>query len=404
MIDQRRIAASILFACLSFFLFPAGHVWGDWPKWRGPDGNGTASETDWNPAALESGPDILWQASVGAGYSSLAISDGRVYTLGNKNGEDTVYCLDMLSGKVLWEYSYDCSSGQYPGPKATPAVDGNLVYTSSREGHLYCFNALSGDVVWFKHLVDDYRVRPPQWRFAGSPVVHGDLVILNAGPSGLALDKATGEKIWGSGRNGAGYATPVMYDHGDSPAVAIFSSNSISGVEVENGDVLWSYPWHTGSDVNASDPVIFRQYAFVASAYSKGSGKIDFSGRPALVWESRYFQTHFSSFVLIEGYLYGNDGDARRPSSGKYRCVDFETGREMWSETLGFGSLIAVGEYLIMLNSLGTIVIAEATPDEFREVSRASLPRNQFWSPPAYSDQRLFVRNLRGDVFCIGLR
>ena len=404
MTKRPRIELFLVIASL-ILIFAASAAWGgDWPRWRGPNGNGFVADNDWDPLSLESGADILWQASVGMGYSSLAVSNGRVFTLGNTDGTDTVYSLDAETGDVLWEYSYRCATGQYPGPRATPTAEGGRVYTLSREGHLHCFHSETGDVIWRRHLGEDFRIQPPEWRFAGSPVVYGDMLVLNGGPSGLALDKHTGELIWDSGRRGGGYSTPVFYDHDGTPAAAILSNSAISGVELVNGDVLWSHRWRPTPDINGSDPVIHEKQAFMASGYNMGSGKVDFSGKPKLVWESRYFQTHFSSFVLKDGYLYGNDGDARRASSGVFRCIDFETGMEMWSTRLGFGSLIAAGDHLILLASIGTIAVAELTPEGYRETSRASLPRNQYWSPPAFSDGRLFVRNLRGDVYCVDLR
>lgn len=398
-------ATRVVFLCIGLlWLFLPTSASGEWPRWRGPHGNGIVTDTNWNPAVFAEEPKILWRASVGVGYSSVAVSNGLAYTLGNSRGKDTVFCLDAQTGEVIWAYSYACGSSQYPGPRATPTVDGDRVYTLSLEGHLHAFDADTGEVIWFRHLIDDYRIRPPQWSFACSPVIHENSLILNAGAAGFALDKNSGEKLWDSGRGPGGYSTPVFYEHGDITAAAILSNQRISGVEIGSGDVIWSHPWRGMPDINGSDPVVYEQRVFVASGYGKGSSLIDFSGRERTIWESRYFQTHFSSFVLIDGYIYGNDGDARRVSSGVYRCIDFDTGVEMWSADLGFGSLIAVGEYLILLNSVGVITIVEASPEGFHQLSRAAMPRNQYWTPPAYSEQKLFVRNLRGDVFCVDLR
>ena len=107
---------------------------------------------------------------------------------------------------------------------------------------------------------------------------------------------------------------------------------------------------------------------------------------------------------MIDGYVYGNDGDARRPTTGTFRCVELATGRSVWETALGFGSLIAADGKLILLNSIGVIHIAEATPDGYRQIAEAALPRNQYWTPPALAGGRLYCRNLRGDLFCIDLR
>jgi outer membrane protein assembly factor BamB len=324
--------------------------------------------------------------------------------MGNGRGRDTVYCFNLENGRELWSYSYNCAKGQYPGPRATPTYHDGLLYTQSREGHVFCLDAGTGGVVWRVHIGDDLQMRAPGWGFASSPLIHDDLLILNAGSSGLALDKDTGDVVWDSGRRGGGYSTPVIYRRRGNDMIAVLSNKALSGVDIATGEVAWTIAWGTIPAVNGADPVVSGTKAFVATGYGEGSALIDFSSRPRFVWRERFFDTHFSSLLLIDGYLYGNDGDARRSSSGKFRCVDFDTGEVMWTKQLGFGSLIAVDSYLIMLTSVGEIVIGEISPDEFVEVARGALPRNQYWTPPAFAHGRLIIRNLKGDLYCVDMR
>jgi outer membrane protein assembly factor BamB len=397
-----------LFAIVGLFCFLSSIAQAqslDWPRWRGPDGNGISGETQWNPRALSGQAKILWKASVGTGFSSMAINSPHLYTLGNGNDTDTVYCLNADTGRKIWSYSYRCGLGSHPGPRATPTVDGDTVYTLSREGHLFAFDKETGKVRWARHLIKDFGVRPPTWDFAGSPVVAGDRLILNAGKAGLALDKKTGARVWASGSGPGGYATPVLASLAGRSSAVIFGEEAVYGVDLSSGAELWSFDWRTGSDVNAADPVAFDGKVFVASAYNRGCAVYDVSrSRPVEVWKNNAFETHFSSFVLLNGYIYGIDGDARQPSAGTLRCVEALSGKEAWSERLGFGSLIAAGGRLIVLNSAGTIIAAEASPAGYRELGRASLPRDQYWTPPALAGGRLYVRNLRGDLFSIDLR
>jgi outer membrane protein assembly factor BamB len=377
----------------------------DWPRWRGPDGNGIAPAMSVNPRALAGSPKIAWKASLGTGFSSVAIADGRVYGMGNAAGTDTVACLDLATGRTIWKHSYRCSAGSYPGPRATPTVHAGTVYTLSLEGHLYALDAATGKVRWLKHLRDDLGIRPPGWDFAGSVVVAGDRLLLNAGRSGLALDARTGAKIWDSGPGPGGYATPVLATFAGRAAAVIFGENAAFGVDVADGTVRWSFPWETGSDVNAADPVVTDAGVFVASAYGKGSALYDVSGaRPVQVWKNGAFETHFSSFVAAGGHVYGIDGDARQPGAGVLKCLEVATGRTLWSAPAGFGSLVATREHLVVLNSTGTIIVAEASSAGYRELARASLPRDQYWTPPALAQGMLFVRNLRGDLFAIDAR
>ena len=401
--NKSFVFLSVLFALLMFK--PTLQAWAaDWPRWRGPDGNGISSERDWEPKNVQGNPDILWTASVGSGYSSVAVAGGYVYTMGNERNVDTVICLDAATGKTVWTHTYSCPTGSYPGPRSTPLVEGGIVYTVSREGHVFALRGDSGRVVWSRHLRNDFGVQPPSWGFAGSPVASGGLLILNAGKSGMALDLKTGERVWDSGRGPGSYATPVFFDYRGTRAAAVFGGRALYAVDAAKGSVLWSYPWVTGSDVNAADPVIADGKAFMASGYDHGSAVIDFSsGKPKVLWESSTFETHFSSFVLIDGYLYGNDGDSRSPTSGTFNCVEFDTGRVMWSARLGFGSLIAAGDRLVMLNYAGVITVARLTPDGYYEIASGSLPRSQYWTPPVIAHSRLYCRSVRGELYCIDL-
>jgi outer membrane protein assembly factor BamB len=377
----------------------------EWPRWRGPDGNGIAPDADVNPKALAGQPKIAWKASLGTGFSSVAVAGSLVYGLGNAGGTDTVFCLNAGTGRIAWKYSYRCAQGSYPGPRATPTVHEGVVYTLSREGHLFALDAATGEVLWKKHLVDDLGIQPPGWDFAGSVVVAGDRLLLNAGRSGLALDRSTGATIWESGAGPGGYATPVLAELAGRPSAVIFGERAAYGVDVADGTVRWSFPWVTGSDVNAADPVVFADRVFVASAYDKGCALYDVSGsRPAVVWRNNAFNTHFSSFVAMGGSLYGIDGDARIPNGGVLRCLDVRTGKAAWSAPVGFGSLIATRNHLVVLNSTGTIIVAEASSAGYRELARCSLPRNQYWTPPALAGGKLFVRNLTGDLFAIDVK
>jgi outer membrane protein assembly factor BamB len=399
----------IFFTCLvltSLFCITAyaASANGDWPRWRGPNGNGISTESDWNPASLGNKTNILWKVSVGYGFSSISIADGYLYTMGSSGKEDVVYCLDADNGKAVWTFSYECGPGQYAGPKATPTVDDGRVYTLSQEGHLFCLSAKNGKMMWKAHLVKEFGARPPTWGFAGSPVVEGGLLILNAGAEGLALDKKSGKKVWGSTGVG-GYAAPVLFDDQGRRFVAFFGQRALNGVDLLTGEQVWSYPWRTSYDVNAADPLITDSGIFISSNYRTGCALVDISGpNPRVSWKNGKFNSHFSSFVYIDGYIYGNDG-AAFSDRGTFRCLEAKTGREMWAEDLGFGSLIAVDGKLVILNSRGDLIIAEATHQSYREISRAEglIPR-KCWNPPSFADGRIYSRNERGEVVCVDVR
>ncbi|MBM3892582.1 MAG: alcohol dehydrogenase, partial [Verrucomicrobia bacterium] len=185
---------------------------GDWPRWRGSHLNGISDERGWfNPWPAE-GPKVLWRASVGTGFSSFAVSGGRVFTMGNTNGMDSVWCFDAANGRVIWRHAYACPLAPRfyeGGTLATPTVDGESVYTISKKGHLHRLDAATGKVAWSKNIAEELNIGLPEWDIAGSPFIEGDLLALNIGGAGAALDKHTGKVLWSTGTNVCGYSTPV---------------------------------------------------------------------------------------------------------------------------------------------------------------------------------------------------
>jgi outer membrane protein assembly factor BamB len=374
----------------------------DWPRWRGPEGTGISRETEWEPKAVEGVPKILWNAELGAGYSSVAVRGGLLYTIGNDGRQDTVYCLEAETGKKVWTHTYPCGTGGYPGPRTTPTIDGDRVYTLSREGHLFCFDAKKGKVQWQKHLVKDFGARPPGWDFAGSPVVEGELLVLNAGQAGIALNKQNGRVVWSSAPGTGGYATPVMFSYRSRRYAAIFGATALYAVDLQNGKIWWSYPWITDNDVNAADPMVVGDKIFISTGYNKGCALISLeNGKPEVVWQNRLMRNHFSSSVYLDGYIYGSDGQA---GSGYLRCMDFATGKEMWGVYTGMVSLIASAGKLIVMDERGTLSILEATPKTYAEIARAKILRSTTWTPPVLSNGLLYCRNVIGDLLCIDMR
>ncbi len=372
-----------------------------WGKWRGPKGNGISEDTDWNPKALAAKPETLWKTNIGAGYSSVSIKGSLLFTMGYRDGKDTIYCLRVKDGSEVWKHSYRCKKGQYPGPRATPIVDGKLIYTVSREGHVLCLDAVKGDVKWQKNLASDYGISIPGWGISSSAVVCGQLLIINAGKNGIALDKTNGRKRWGKGKKG-GYATPVRYGTGGK-SVAMFGQDTTKGIDAATGRVLWSFPWKTKYDVNAADPVVFDGKVFVASGYNRGCSLYNIrGGQPKSIWENKNLRAHFSSCVFFKGHIYGIDGNAGR---GSLRCINPKNGSVLWSQDLGFGSLIAVGGKLIVLNEKGNLYIAEASPAGYKELGQAKVVSGpKCWTPPAFSRGLIYCRNDRGELVCVDVR
>jgi outer membrane protein assembly factor BamB len=390
--------ALFAFLCVTALAATAAFA-ADWPQWRGPARTGISHETAWTHQWPGGGPKKVWSKNVGQGFSSVAVVNGKLYTLGYANGKDTVHCLNATTGKPVWSYSYPCGAGDYEGPRATPTVDGDKVYIMSREGGVLCLNATTGKVVWGRDVAREQRAEQPQWGFAGSPLVEGNLVIFNIGGAGTALDKNTGKVMWRSNGDMAGYASPVAYTMGGQRAVAIFSGSGVVTVNPANGRTLWRHPWDTAHNVNAADPILAGTDVFISSNYGRGCALLRPSGSGAsVVWENRNMKNHFNTCVLVKGYLYGNDENT-------LKCIDLRSGKEMWRmRGMDKGGLIAADGKLIVLTGRGELVIAAATPDAFKELARAQVLQGTTWTHPALANGMIYARSYEGDLVCLDVR
>ncbi|MGA1867307.1 MAG: PQQ-binding-like beta-propeller repeat protein [bacterium] len=384
----------------------------DWTRWRGPYGNGITQESEWDPHSLKEGPRVVWKIDIGQGYSSVSVKGPHLYTMGNKNKKDVIYCLNIKDGSEVWRYAYPCKPGNYPGPRSTPVIDGGLVYTLSREGHLFALDAASGKVKWEKNIISELKAKNIKWGFASSASIDGDMLLINAGSHGIAFNKNTGDilwssvgKLWSINAGIGSYATPVFFSQKNKRCAAIFGERALYAVDVTKGTTLWEYEWITKYDVNAADPLISGSRIFISSGYGKGCALIDFlKGEPTTVWKNTNMRNHFSSCVLIDGYLYGIDGNAGK---GSLRCLDFNKGTVQWSENLGFGSHIAADGNLIVLNEAGELFIVKATPASFQKISQCTAIKHVngvCWTAPVLSNGMIYCRSSDGDLVCIDVR
>jgi outer membrane protein assembly factor BamB len=282
----------------------------DWPRWRGPNGDGISMETDWNPNALTGEPKILWKVDLGWGHSNVAIKNNRLYTIGMKG----VYCLNPETGEEIWLRPLEDS---YRETYTTPTIEGKYLYTLSSEGVLYCLKSKNGKVRWETDLISEYDVVIPQNGFGGSPIIEGDLVILNLNLSGIALDKNTGKKVWISekyhpsnvcpqGKNMASYATPVIFDWEGKRCALMYHCTGLYSVDVQTGEQLWYFEF-MALGAKAADPIFFENKVFISTGYIFARCVlIEITGnKPKEVWENENMRNEFSSCVFIDGYLYG---------------------------------------------------------------------------------------------------
>jgi len=398
--------------CLDLLILLAGLMaWNahalDWPRWRGPDLNGISKETGWLATWPAEGPKQLWKANVGIGFSSIAVSQGRAYTMGNQANQDTVFCFDAETGKEVWKHTYPAKLGAQSyegGPHATPTVEAGRVYTLSKWGEIVCLDGETGKSIWSKNVARESGAKVPTWGFAGSVLVQGDTLYVNVGKAGMALAKADGKILWNTGPEPAGYATPVPITVGGQAALAVFGSKALFALDPKTGKELWSHPWKTSWDVNAADPILQGDALFISSGYDHGGALLRLGGgAPSVVWEKKDMRNHYNSCVLLDGHLYGFD------EKGDLRCLDWSNGAVKWSESSlkkkdQQGSLMAADGKLIALGPNGELVIAEATPAGFKPISRAQVLDGKCWTMPVLANGRLYCRNAAGDLVCLDVK
>ena len=377
----------------------------DWPCWRGPERNGASSEAGWSCQWDTNSLPVLWRASVGKGFSSFAVAGGHVYTMGNADGTDTVFCFAATTGKIIWRHSYPCELQPLSyegGPGSTPAVDEGRVFTFSKGGHLFCLDAQSGTVVWQKKfelwplLEGDWK---NNWRYAGSPLIMGDRLYMSLGQAGMALSKKEGAVLWQSPAGHPGYSSPVPFRAGAVDALAFFSGHAVIGVAAGTGRRLWEIPWKTEWDFNAADPIVSGGKLFVSSGNNAGCALYDVTVNPPReLWRNKNLKTPMNSPVLWKGSLYGfNDADLT--------CVEWATGVKKWSEpTLRRGSLILADNKLLLLSEKGKLVVAEASEEAYRPLAQAQLLAGRCWSSPVLSHGLIYARNAAGEVVCLDAR
>ncbi len=400
----KPMRAPALLITLLFPLLAAAH---DWPQWRGPDRNGISTETGWLDTWPANGPKTAWKSHVGLGFSSFAVADGRVFTMGHAEDKDTVFCLDASTGREIWKHAYPAELGDKffdGGTTGTPTVSGDRVYSLSRWGDAFCFQAADGKIVWSGNVQTKTGARVPDWGFGGSPSIVGDRLILNVGETGLAMDPKTGAILWQSAGRSAGYSTPLPWKSGTEQLAVFGSEQAYVAVNVRDGKEAWRIRWLTQYGVNASDPILSGDQVFLSTGYGKGAALFKLGGaEPVELWKSKKLRTQLNGAILFQGHLYGVDGDTSESASLK--CIEWATGTEKWVQAgFGSGGLVIADGKLVALSGTGELTVAPADPGGFHPTARAQVLGGRCWTAPVLAQGRILCRNSRGDIVCLDVR
>ncbi len=381
----------------------------EWPGYRGINRDGISQETGLIKTWTAEGPKTEWRVNIGDGYSGIAISGGRIYTMFAQGEDEFVVCLDSATGKELWRFRSDSNfvNDQGNGPRSTPTIDDGMVYTFGANGTLYALSADDGTKVWEHNLVKEMNAKVPIWGVCSSALVEGDLLILPVGGGEnnavVAFHKKTGAVVWKSQTDEPGYSSPIAVNVNGVRQILVFSGTALFSLSPTDGKLYWKYPWRTSWFVNAAVPIFIPEdKVFISTSYDRGAALLRIRGSkssPSVeeVWLTKGMKNHFNSSVQYNGHLYGFD-------NAQLKCMDAANGETKWTKGgFGKGSLILADGHLIVLSERGLLVLVEATPDEFREKASAQVLQGRCWTMPTLVNGKLYLRNQK-ELICLNMK
>ncbi len=438
----------------------------DWPQWLGPKRDGVWRETGIIEKFPAGGPKVVWRQPAGVGYASPAVAAGKVYlpdfVPGDGNtlpesgfvkgpryeGRERLVCRDVATGKELWAADYPVRyTIQYPaGPRCTPTVDGDRVYTLGAMGDLWCYETAAGKPVWSKNFPKDYGATTPVWGFAAHPLLDGERLICLAGGSDdrlvIAFDKKTGKELWAaeSVQGDFGYSPPMIYEFGGRRQLIVWHSRAVLGLDPETGKRIWRVDFDSQAALTAPTARKVGEDGLFVTSFYNGSMLVKVgTDRAEAVWRSKATgerpkqTTDLSSIIttpVVDGdYIYGVC------SYGQLRCIEAKTGRRVWEtmkatrgrltpekvaaeptpaerERWATAFLTPNGDRYFLFNEQGELIIARLSPQGYEEIDRAVViePTNTMagsgrkvvWTHPSYAQKCVFVRNDK-EVVCVSL-
>lgn len=404
---SRQLAAGTLTlaVCLAS---GAAAVAGDWTRWGGPDGDFSVDEfsKSWGKAP----PSLVWKRDLGAGESAILVKGSTLYTMYRDGEEEVVIALEADAGTTIWEHRYAAPIPETlyvqhgNGPHAPPLIVGDRIYTVGISGKLHALALDKGTPVWSHDLLAEFEGKIPACGYGAAGVAWGELLIVPVGGEGngiVAFRQADGKIAWKSQDYGAGYATPSLIDVDDKPQIVVFMAKQVAGLDPASGKLLWSHPHETQYGVNASPPIWGEDgILFVSSAYDVGSRGLKLSrsgGKTGVeeLWHQRKMQIHFGTAVRIDDHVYGTSGSF---GPAFVTAIDVKSGEIAWQErdVTAKGSLLRVGDHLMILDEKGKLVLARATPDELHVLAEQQLLDERVWAPPTLVGDRLYVRSVSG--------
>jgi outer membrane protein assembly factor BamB len=378
---------------------------GEWPQFRGPNRDNVSPETGLKSKWPNNGPKLAWkQTEIGLGYSSVAVSQGRVFTMGNRGEDEFLLALDARSGRHLWSLrmgdAYHDGTGD--GPRGTPTVDGDRVYALGANGDLVCAGIDDGDLAWHVNILQEFGARNITWGISESVLVDGNQVICTPGgqiATMAALDKLTGKTVWVARhpkQPQAAYSSAIAVEVNGIRQYVNFVQTAVLGVKADNGRILWENSKSANGTANCATPLFADNAVFSASGYGTGGALVKLVSKgqnvtAVLGYHTPRMKNHHGGMVLVKGDVYGFDDDV-------LTCLEMKTGKVAWQDrSVGKGSLTVADGHLYLRSEDGIVGLAEATPKGYKESGRFTQPDRSdkpSWSHPAVVGGKLYLRDM----------
>lgn len=412
---MKNIIAGTFLSLLALPLLGAGPAPGsDWNQWRGPNRDGHSADTGLLKEWPAGGPPLAWKIdTLGGGLSSVSLSDGKIYTMGETGNSFNLIALNAADGKTLWSSKVEDivdkklkNERDYPGPRATPSIDGSLVITLGAYGNLVCFGAADGKEKWRKNLESDFGGRIPTWGYSESPLIDGDNVVCTPGGSKafvVALNKNTGETVWTCTeiKDAPAYSSLVPTTIDGKRQYLVYTFETVGGIDPATGKFIWKTA-RKGKVAVIPDPVQKDGFVFTTSGYNVGCNvfKVNgtgaeeiYSDEKAGVKDKNRSANHHGGMVLVGDHLYGTNEHS-------LRCIELKTGKVVWeNKCVGKGAIAFADGNLIVRSQdgKGTVALVEASPESYKEHGRFDQPdrsKKNSWPHPVVSGGKLYIRDM----------
>ncbi len=388
----------------------------DWPQMLGPTRNGATTGEGLAATWPKEGPTVVWTKKVGAGFSAPVVADKKLIIFHRVGNEEIIEAVDAEKGVSLWRLPYPTAYrddfGFDPGPRGTPCIAGDKVYTFGADGRLTCASLADGKSLWSVDCKKEFAASKGFFGLACSPLVEGNSVIVNVGgknaSSVIAFDKESGKVLWHAIDDEPSYSSPIAATFGTQRLVLALTRGNFVGLSAADGKVNFQQPFRPpqNASVTGATPLISGENIFITAAYDTGAQLLRFhDGKIEKIWgNDESLSLQYSSPVLRDGFLYGLHGRHDFPGGTELRCVEFTTGKVRWAKPgLKGSNLILAGDSLFVLSETGELIRASASSDKYVELARAQILGAGVRAYPALANGFLYARS-KDTLVCVKLK